>query len=140
MATKKIKSQSLFRQGEHFVTAKGEKLADVYIPPAPAKKGTPAYKIWAKESFATLVANGFNYSQAAERLGLSYRWWRQLAAAEPDGSWWALRRSGLDLEALDGALASAQTARAPGGSGDLKGHTDARPASYRRLLDELLDD
>lgn len=84
MATKKIKSQSLFRQGEYFITAKGEKLADVYIPPAPAKKGTPAYKIWAKESFATLVANGFNYSQAAERLGLSYRWWRQLAAAEPE--------------------------------------------------------
>lgn len=51
----------------------GHALPEVWIPKAPSKKGTPAYKAWAMEHFLILVKNGFNFSQAAERLGYTYR-------------------------------------------------------------------
>ncbi len=50
-------------------------LPDVYLPKRPGKKGSPAQALWNKEMFIRLVQNGYNYSQAAERLGLTYRWW-----------------------------------------------------------------
>jgi hypothetical protein len=98
MAKKGQKVQSLFKQGDGFITSRGDKLADVYLPPPPARKGTPAWKLWAMECFATLVGAGFNYSQACERLGVNYRWWRELALLDPD---WAaeireLRENGTD--------------------------------------------
>ena len=62
----------------------GHSLPEVWIPKAPKKKGTPAYKAWAMEQFLVLVKAGYNFSQAAERLGYTYRWWSQLSASEGD--------------------------------------------------------
>jgi hypothetical protein len=36
------------------------------------------------EQFLVLVKNGYNFSQAAERLGYTYRWWSQLSATEEE--------------------------------------------------------
>ena len=58
-------------------------LEHVYVPKAPAKKGTVPYKTWAKDNFLVLLRNGYNYSQAAERIGTSYRWWAVNNKADP---------------------------------------------------------
>ena len=50
-------------------------LPDVYIPKRPGKKGSATQSAWNKEMFVRLVQNGYNYTQATERLGLTYRWW-----------------------------------------------------------------
>jgi len=63
-----------------------------------------------------------------------------LAAAEPAGSLGALRRSAPDLKSLDRALAFRHTARSPGGTRAVARPLDDGPASYRRLLDELLEE
>ena len=68
----------------------GHSLPEVWIPKAPTKKGTTAYKDWAMEQFLVLVQAGYNFSQAAERLGYTYRWWSQLSSTEKD--WAALAR------------------------------------------------
>ncbi len=62
----------------------GHNLPDVWIPKAPGKKGSKPYKAWAMEQFLVLVKNGYNFSQAAERLGATYRWWTMTAKANPD--------------------------------------------------------
>jgi len=53
-------------------------LEQVFLPKPKGKKGTPSYKAWAMENFLLLLKHGYNYSQAAERLGYSYRWWAKL--------------------------------------------------------------
>ena len=50
-------------------------LPDVWLPERPGKKGSALQSEWAKEQFVRLVEHGYNYSQAAERLGLTYKWW-----------------------------------------------------------------
>lgn len=50
-------------------------LEHVYVPKPPAGKGSKANGIWAREWFLVLLRNGYNFSQAAERLGYTYRWW-----------------------------------------------------------------
>lgn len=63
---------------------KGQALPDVWIPKAPTKKGTRAYKNWAQENFVELLKNGYNFSQAAERLGYTYKWWAKLKEEDPE--------------------------------------------------------
>jgi len=63
---------------------KGDNLPEVWIPKAPGKKGTKKYKEWAMENFLVLVGHGYNFTQAAERLGYTYRWWAQLSAKETE--------------------------------------------------------
>jgi hypothetical protein len=59
-------------------------LEHIYIPKPPGKKGTSTYKEWAKEWFLELLKHGYNYSQAAERLGYTYRWWAKLRKEDPE--------------------------------------------------------
>ncbi len=54
---------------------KWEGLPEVWIGKAPGKKGSKSRGLWAKENFKTLLQHGYNYSQAAERLGYNYHWW-----------------------------------------------------------------
>lgn len=56
---------------ELWVPPKG--LPDVWLPPRPGKKGSQDQSDWAKEQFIRLVEHGYNYSQAAQRLGLTYK-------------------------------------------------------------------
>ena len=53
--------------------AKGE--VDVWLPPRPGKKGSEVQSAWNKEQFVRLVEHGYNFSRAAARLGLTYKWW-----------------------------------------------------------------
>lgn len=59
------------------------KLPDVYLPPPKHKKGTPAYQEWAKACFLELVRHGYNFSQAAEKVGYSYAAWSRWTADDP---------------------------------------------------------
>ena len=43
--------------------------------------------LWAKENFKTLLQHGYNYSQAAERLGYDYHWW--YVTGKKDQEWQA---------------------------------------------------
>lgn len=79
-------------------------LADVYIPTTRAKKGSPERAAWGKEQFVRLISHGWNYSQAAERLGLSYRW--VVATRNRDPEWWqivqeAVKESNFKVEYPD---------------------------------------
>lgn len=56
----------------------------VWIEKPPGKKGTSAYKEWAKKNFLELLRHGYNYSQAAERLGYTYRWWAKVRKQDPE--------------------------------------------------------
>ena len=116
----------------------------VYVPAAEPGKSPPRDPGPEKVQTAPAPEAGVPGPEPSERRPAPRRslgvFGSSLAVAEPAGSWWALRRSGLDLEALDRALASRQAARPPGGSSDVERESDAHPASYRRLLDELLDD
>lgn len=60
-------------------------LPDVYLPPPPAKKGTQAWKVWAKESFLELLRNGFSIQGACDFLGVSRGWWEK--NGERDTEW-----------------------------------------------------
>lgn len=53
----------------------GQDPGEIYLPKAPGKKGSQIRSAYNKEQFVRLVGAGLNYSQAAERLGLTYRWW-----------------------------------------------------------------
>jgi len=72
-------------------------LPDVYLPPPPAKKGTGAWKVWAKESFLELLRQGFSIQGAVDFLGVSRGWWEKNADRDKD---WATKaraiRSGED--------------------------------------------
>lgn len=59
-------------------------LPDVWLPPRPGKKGTKEQSEWAKESFLRLVEHGYNFSQAAQRLGLTYKWWSTTRKRDPE--------------------------------------------------------
>lgn len=56
----------------------------VWLPKPPGKKGSREYAVWSRESFLELLKHGYNYSQAAERLGLTYRWWAQTRKRDPE--------------------------------------------------------
>lgn len=60
----------------------------VWLPKPKGKKGSQAYAAWAKEQFLELLRHGYNYSQAAERIGYTYRWWAKHKAEDPE---WAER-------------------------------------------------
>lgn len=66
-------------------------LPDVYLPPPPAKKGTAAWKVWAKESFLELLRKGFSIQGAVDFLGVSRGWWEK--NAERDEEWGKLARA-----------------------------------------------
>lgn len=68
-------------------TAPYKGLPDVYIPKAPGNKGSAARKKWAMEYFLVLLENGYNFSQAADRLGYNYHWWYVTAKKEEE---WAM--------------------------------------------------
>lgn len=85
------------KTNELWTPSKGNSLPDVYIPHTKAKKGSPERAEWAKEHFLTLLRHGYNFSQAAERLGYSYQWWA--ATRKRDSDW--------EREAL--AIASGET-------------------------------
>ena len=59
-------------------------LADVWLPPKVGKKGSATQSDWNKEMFVRLVEHGYNYSQAAERLGLTYKWWATTRKRDAD--------------------------------------------------------
>jgi hypothetical protein len=63
-------------------------LPDVWLPPRPGRKGSADQSEWAKESFLRLVEHGYNYTQAAERLGYTYKWWATTRKRDPE--WEAL--------------------------------------------------
>lgn len=56
----------------------------VWIEKPPGKKGTKVYKEWAMRNFLELLRHGYNFSQAAERLGYTYRWWSKTKDEEPE--------------------------------------------------------
>ena len=66
-------------------------LPDVFLPPAPASKGTKAWKMWAKECFLELLRNGFTYEDAVNFLGVSRGWWEKNAERDPE--WGTLARA-----------------------------------------------
>ncbi len=78
----KIRSQ-LWTPGLRPVASTNKGLPEVWLPNPPGNKGTSAYKAWAKECFLELVRNGYNFSQAAEKLGYTYRWWTTEGGRDP---------------------------------------------------------
>lgn len=59
-------------------------LPEVFIPKAPGEKGSPQRAAWAKENFLLLLKNGYNFTQAAERLGYTYKWWSMTRKRDPE--------------------------------------------------------
>lgn len=61
-------------------------LPEVYLPDPPKgrAKGTSEYLAWAMECFLELVRQGYNFSEAAERLGYNYKWWASTGDRYPD--------------------------------------------------------
>lgn len=55
----------------------------VYLPPPPASKGTPAWKLWAREAFKELLMHGMSFDEACRKLGVSRRWWEVQASRDP---------------------------------------------------------
>ncbi len=56
----------------------------VWLEKPPGKKGSSPYKEWAKAGFLTCLKNGYNYSQAAERVGYTYRAWAKWRKEDPE--------------------------------------------------------
>jgi hypothetical protein len=75
--------EQLWTPGLRPVQAATSILPEVYLPNPPGKKGTSQYKAWAMECFIELVRHGYNYTQAAERLGYNFKWWSTLSQREP---------------------------------------------------------
>jgi hypothetical protein len=63
---------------------RGDSLPEVFLPNPVSKKGTTQYKAWAMECFLELLRHGYNFSQAAERLGYTFKWWTSLSMEHPD--------------------------------------------------------
>lgn len=61
-----------------------KELPEVWLPNPPGKKGTTEYQEWAKACFLELVRNGYNFSQAAEKLGYTYKAWSRWASDDPE--------------------------------------------------------
>lgn len=70
--------------GELWTPGKGHSLPEVHIPKAPGGKGGSARKQWAKHWFLELLKHGYNFSQAAERLDLTYMWWAGERKRDPE--------------------------------------------------------
>lgn len=70
------------------IGADGSRLPFIHLSKAPAKKGTTAYKDWSKDQFEKLVRAGYNYSQACEYLGTTYKAWEMWSKRDPE---WAER-------------------------------------------------
>lgn len=66
------------------VGASTNKLPDVYLPPPKHKKGTSEYQEWAKACFLELVRHGYNFSQAAEKVGYNYKSWSRWSTDDPE--------------------------------------------------------
>lgn len=67
------------------VSGQDRGLPEVWLPNPPTKKGTPQYLAWAKEAFLELLRHGYNYSQAATKLGYNgYKWWAQNKLRDPE--------------------------------------------------------
>ena len=62
-----------------------DELPTVWIPDPPKGKGkqTTQYKAWAMECFLELVRHGYNFTQAAERIGYDYQWWSRNRKRDP---------------------------------------------------------
>jgi len=56
----------------------------VWIGKAPAKKGSQAFTAWAHEQFLELLRHGYNFTQAAEELGLTTKWWQNQPKRHPE--------------------------------------------------------
>lgn len=69
-----------------------EQLPHVHLVAAPARKGTTEWLEWAKDQFLRLVEHGYNYSQAADYLGTSYKWWSVNSARDQE---WAKKVRGV---------------------------------------------
>lgn len=59
-------------------------LPEVYLPPPPAKKGTAAWKVWAKEAMLELLRQGFSIQGAVDFLGVSRGWWEKNTERDPE--------------------------------------------------------
>lgn len=57
---------------------------DVWLPPRPGKKGSQERSEWNKESFIRLVEHGYNFSEAARRIDLTYNWWSTTRKRDPE--------------------------------------------------------
>jgi hypothetical protein len=78
----------------------GSGLDPVHIVNPPDKKGTTAYKAWAKRAFYEIVRHGWSYSRAAEGLGYSLKaswekwsledleWAQRVRAVRESGAEW----------------------------------------------------
>lgn len=82
-ARQKVRDE-LWTPGLRPVAANRDGLPDVFLPGPPRQKGTTEYKAWAMECFLELVRHGYNFSQAAERVGYDYQWWYRTRKNEPE--------------------------------------------------------
>jgi hypothetical protein len=69
----------------------------VWLPAHAGKKGSTEQSDWNKEMFVRLVEHGYNYSQAAERLGLTYKWWATTRKRDSDFETAVLEANALEL-------------------------------------------
>lgn len=78
-----------------------EGLPEVWLPDPPKgkKKGTSVYAAWAMECFLELVRHGYNFTQATEKLGYTYKWWMTMSQRYPE---WA-----TEARAIAGGLVEA---------------------------------
>jgi hypothetical protein len=67
--------EQLWTPGLTPVKGSGGQTKQVWLPDPPTKKGTSQYLAWAMECFLELLRHGYNYTQAAEKLGYDYQWW-----------------------------------------------------------------
>jgi len=68
------------------VGSPAEGLPEVWLPDPPKgkKKGSTQYAAWAMECFIELLRHGYNFTQAAEKVGYSYKWWMTMSIRYPD--------------------------------------------------------
>lgn len=68
------------------VGSAAEGLPDVWLPDPPKgkKKGSTQYAAWAMECFMELLRHGYNFTQAAEKVGYSYKWWMTMSIRYPE--------------------------------------------------------
>ena len=66
------------------IGADGSRLPYVHLGKPPAKKGTAAWKDWAKDQFLDLVKAGYNYTQASEYLGATRKWFENQTQRDPE--------------------------------------------------------
>lgn len=77
-------TKTIERKPQQKLWTPSEGLPEVWLPKAPGKKGSSERKEWAMESFLELLRHGYNFSQAAERVGYTYQWWAMTRKTEKD--------------------------------------------------------